>query len=64
MDPAQSPWATPVVLAPKGDGSWLFFIDFRKMNAVIVKDVYPIPRMDECIASLGSANVFTTLDAN
>ena len=28
-----------------------------------VKDSYPIPRMDECIDSLGDANVFTTLDA-
>ncbi|CAN8076123.1 unnamed protein product [Agarophyton chilense] len=64
IEAAQSAWASPVVLVPKPDGSLRFFIDYRKLNAVTVRDTYPLPRMDECIDSLGEANVFTTLDAN
>ncbi|CAN8065809.1 unnamed protein product [Agarophyton chilense] len=64
IEPAQSPWASPVVLAPKQDGSWRFCFDYRRLNAVTVKDVYLISRMDEYIDSLGTATVFTTLDAN
>ena len=64
IEPAQSSWASPVVLVPKSDGSWRLCIDYRRLNAVTVKDVYPIPRMDEYIDSLGSASVFTALDAN
>ncbi|CAN8076686.1 unnamed protein product [Agarophyton chilense] len=63
-EPAQSPWASPVVLAPKQDGYWRFCVDYRRLNADTVKDVYPIPRMDEYIDSLGTATVFKTLEAN
>lgn len=38
-----------------------FCIDYRKQNAVTVKDACPIPRMDECLDSLGEARVFYTL---
>ncbi len=61
---AQSPWASPVVLVPKPDGMLRFCVDYRKLNAITVRDTYPIPRMDECIDSLGSAKIFSTLDCN
>ena len=64
VEPSDSPWASPVVLAPKKDGSLRFCIDYRRLNAVTKRDSYPLPRMDEYIDSLGEANVFTTLDAN
>ena len=59
-----SEWAAPVVFAPKKDGSLRFCIDYRRLNALTIRDSYPIPRMDECIDSLGDATVFSTLDAN
>ncbi len=37
-------------------------IDFRNLNAVTVKDAYPLPRVDDTITSLGAARFFTTLD--
>ncbi|CAN8070819.1 unnamed protein product, partial [Agarophyton chilense] len=64
IEAAQSAWASPVVLVPKPDGSLRFCSDYRKLNAVTVRDTFLLPRMDECIDSLGEANVFTTLDAN
>ena len=63
IEPAQSEWASPVVIVPKKGGDPRFCVDYRKLNAVTVRDSYPLPRMDECIDSLGDARVFTTLDA-
>ena len=64
IEPAQSEWASPVVIAPKKDGSLRFCVDHRKLNDLTVKDSYPLRRMDECLNTLGNAKVFTTLDAN
>ena len=63
IEPSNSEWAAPVLFAPKKDGRLRFCIDYRRLNTITVKDSYPIPRMDECIDSLGDAKVFTTLDA-
>lgn len=52
------------IFAPKKDGSLHFSIDYRRLNALMIPDSYPIPRMDECIDSLRSAKIFSTLDAN
>jgi len=51
-------------MVPKPDGSVRLCIDYRKRNLMTVKEAYPIPRMDECIDSLGDARVFSTLDCN
>jgi Reverse transcriptase (RNA-dependent DNA polymerase) len=64
IEPATSEWASPVVLVPKPDGSMRFCIDYRRLNTVTVRYSYPLPRMDECIDSLGDARVFCTLDCN
>ena len=64
IEPASTEWASPIVLAPKPDGSWRFCVDYRRLNDITVKDSYPLPRMDECLDSLGEAKYFTTLDAN
>jgi len=64
IEPAQSEWASPVVIVTKKDGSPRFCVDYRKLNAVTIRDSYPLPRMDDCIDSLGDARIFTTLDCN
>jgi len=62
--PSTSEWASPVVVVPKKEGSPRFWVDYRRLNAVTKKDSYPIPRMGDCIDSLGDARVFSTLDCN
>lgn len=57
-----SPWASPVILIKKKDGTNRFCVDYRKLNSVTVKDRYPLPRIDEIFDSLGGNSIFTTLD--
>jgi Reverse transcriptase (RNA-dependent DNA polymerase) len=64
IEPATSEWSSPVVLVPKRDSGMRFCVDYRKLNNLKERDVYPLPRLDECIDSLGDAVVFSTLDAN
>jgi Reverse transcriptase (RNA-dependent DNA polymerase) len=64
IEPNTSEWARPVVLVTKPGGSMRFCIDYRRLNVVTVSDSYPLPRMDECIESLGDDSVFSTLDCN
>lgn len=62
IEPSLSPWASPVVLVEKKDGSVRFCIDYRKLNAISAFDAYPIPRADEAIERLGDAQYITSLD--
>jgi hypothetical protein len=64
IEPSSAEWASTVVLVRKSDGSMRFCIDYRRLNALTLKESYPLPRMDDCIDSLGDATIFSTLDCN
>lgn len=57
-----SPWAAPIVLVRKKDGSWRFCVDYRKLNALTHKDAFPLPRVEESLTCLKQASWYSTLD--
>lgn len=53
-----------MLLAPKGDGSLRFCIDYHRVNEATRRDSCPVPCMEDCVDSLGETKYFSTLDAN
>lgn len=62
VEPSASPWSSPVVMIKKKDGSYRFCVDMRRVNALTVKDSYPIPQISSVLNKLNSAKYITTLD--
>ena len=60
--PSSSPFASPVTLVPKKDGTTRFCIDYRALNAVTVKDRYPLPLVQDIFDQVGGSAVFSTMD--
>ena len=60
--PSQSPWSSPVLLIPKRDQTARFCVDYRALNAITKRDVYPLPYIQDIFDTIGQGNVFTTLD--
>ena len=57
-----SPWASPVVLVHKKDGSLRFSIDLRKHNNQTIKDAQSLPRIEDSLDCWDGATSFTSLD--
>ena len=60
-----SPWASPIVLVRKKDGSLRFCIDLCQLNVRTIKDIYSLPQIEDAINSLDSLNgacLFTSLN--
>ena len=62
VKPSSSPWASPVVLVAKKDGSMRFCEDYRRLNSITRMDTYPLPRVDDSLDLLAQTSHFSTLD--
>lgn len=62
IEPANSPYGSPVLFVEKADGSLRMCVDYRALNKITVKDRYPMPNIQELFDQLKGAKVFSTLD--
>ena len=62
IQPSTSPWASPIVLVTKKDGTIRFCVDYRALNNVSIKDAYPLLRIDDSLDALNGGRYFNTMD--
>ena len=60
--PSTLPWGAPVLFVKKKDGGMRLCIDYRELNRVIIKNKYPLPRIDDLFDQLQGAQVFSKTD--
>ena len=57
-----SPWASPIVLIRKKDGTIRFCVDYHKVNEITRKDAHLLPRIDATLNTLSGSQWFSTMD--
>ncbi|CAA0816696.1 Uncharacterized mitochondrial protein AtMg00860, partial [Striga hermonthica] len=62
IGPSVSPWGAPVLFVKKKDGSMRMCIDYRELNALIVKNKYPLPHIEDLFDQLRGASIFSKID--
>ena len=59
-----TPWCSGVVVVPKANGSIRICVELGWLNECVMREVYPLPSVDETLAQLAGAKVFSELDAS
>ena len=59
---SQSSWSAPIIVVPKGDGGKHLVIDYRALNKVMRKFIWPMPKVEDIFSQLNGAKYFSTLD--
>jgi len=52
IHPSSSPWASPITLVPKKDGTTRFCVDYRRLNSITKKDAHPLPHIQDVFDQL------------
>ncbi|GKA32767.1 putative reverse transcriptase domain-containing protein [Tanacetum coccineum] len=60
--PSTSPWGAPVLFVKKKDGSFRMCIDYRELNKLMVKNHYPLPRIDDLFDQFQGLSVYSKID--
>ena len=60
--PSVSPWGAPVLFVKKKDSTLWLCIDYRQLNKLIIKNKYPLPRIDDLFDQLKGASIFSKID--
>ena len=60
--PYGSPYGAPVIFVHKKDGSKRLCIDYRALNAITVKERFPLPLIDDIFDTIQGAKIFSSLD--
>ena len=62
IHPSSSPWGCLAIFVKKKDGTLQMCVDYCPLNAVTVKNKYPLPRIDTLFDQLAGAKVFSKID--
>ena len=62
IQPSSSPWGCPALFVKKKDKSLRMCVDYRPLNAVTMKNKYPLPHIDILFDQLAKAKVFSKID--
>jgi transposase InsO family protein len=62
IEPSTSPWASTAFIVPKPTGGYRFVINYKPLNEHTIPDVYPVNRIDDMLAFLGTSNFFSVFD--
>lgn len=62
IEESQSPWNSPVVLVRKANGKARLCLDSRAVNAITVKDAYPMPMIDGIVSRLADTFYISSID--
>ena len=59
-----TPWCAGMVVVPKKEGAIRICVDLKPLNENVLREVHPLPRVDETLAQLAGAKIFSKLDGN
>ena len=60
--PSQSPYTSQVVIVQKKTGEIHLWMDYHKLNSIMVRDAFPLPRIDKALQAIHSSNWFLSFD--
>ena len=59
-----SPWCAAMVVVPKKEGNIQICVDLKPLNECVLREIHPLPKVDDTLAQLSGAKIFSKLDAN